>query len=147
MSENQEGKQFSGCVDRTKEAVPYKGIAVELQNMKVIMPPLNFEALYLHDALEKLDKLKNAMLEVQNSYSLNIPKPQLKDFIELTTMAIQRNYPDVTEQDVIAGLDFENMNELMGFLLVQNQTEEMKKHQEKVNAELLKNAVKATKQK
>lgn len=108
--------------DRTKEPVKFRGVPVTLQNMKVIMPPLNFAAFVDHDALVKIDRIKDVMLNSHENNSCNISKECLNDLIELITLAIQRNYPDISQEEIKAGLDFGNMQEIMGQLVVQNPT-------------------------
>jgi ethanolamine ammonia-lyase large subunit len=53
-------------------------------------------------------------------------------------MAISRNHPEVTAEEVKEGLDFSNCQPLIGLLIVQNPTEEIRLLMEKVDT-LIKN--------
>lgn len=79
----------------------YKGILVNLGDRRLVAPPLNFKSL---QALQgRLAQFKEGDLSPE----------ALNTIVEATYLSLQRNYPDITRDEVVDGLDLENMMDLM----------------------------------
>jgi hypothetical protein len=83
-----------------------KGVEFEFANgEKMIVPPLNLGAIELLQ--DRLGKFNGTM----NSESIAL-------VIDATLMALQRNYPEVTREQVSTDLlDLGNMEEVMGLVM------------------------------
>lgn len=113
--------QVVGFKDRTKETVPFAGSVVTLQNMAVIMPPLNFAALRTSQGLKKMNAIKAALEAVKTNNGFeSITEEVLEDVIDLTYKAVHRNYPDVSKDEIAEGLTVDALAEVMGSLLTIN---------------------------
>lgn len=119
-----------GVKDRTKEPVKFAGQVVELQNMKVIMPPLNFVAFRRKGAAKKLDQIIQSTQNISADGGFDIPDEVFDNVVELTHMAISRNYPDITLDEIEEGLDFDNMQGIIQKLMVQSNLAKLEKFQQ-----------------
>ena len=80
--------------------VKFKGISLELGGKAYVVPPLNLGALeQFQDRLEK--------------FSGGIDPESVKTVIDVTHAALQRNYPDITRNDIAELIDVGNMSEVM----------------------------------
>jgi hypothetical protein len=105
------------------ERVRFEGVKVELQNMKLTIPPLNFAVLRKQGGLKKLQNIQKGFLEAGDS--LNIPDEVFDDAIDLVWMAAKRNHPDLTKEQVEEGLDFNNIAKVLPILVNQNPVNEI----------------------
>jgi hypothetical protein len=74
----------------------FKGIKLTLGGKDLVVPPLNFRSLQqLQDRLA--------------TFSGGVDPESINLVVDATHEALKRNYPDMTRDDVIDGLDLENM--------------------------------------
>lgn len=101
------------------EKVKYEGIEVQLQNMTLILPPLNFKA-FRNGALKKLQLVIDGIKRLEDGNEVNIPEDVLEAAIELTWMAAARNYPEITKEQIEEGLDFDSLTKVIPVLITRN---------------------------
>lgn len=84
----------------------YKGIDIDFAGVSLKMPPLSGIAYAEHDAFEKIGEVEKTITEKGN-----FDGEAYKKMVCLVTLALQRNYPKITEKFVM-----ENVTD--GFALV-----------------------------
>lgn len=114
-----------------------KGIDIELNGEKYILPPLPVKAYSKGDASEKLKSLQNALSNIggDNGMADAFSQTNVSDLVALTTMALKRNYPEITEDQVEDG--FEDIMTLFGvfqYLISQNKEVQAKMEEARKNA-------------
>lgn len=78
----------------------FKGIPFQLGDRLLVVPPLNFRSLE-----ELQDRLAN--------FEAGVDKEARATIVDAAWHALRRNYPDITQDEIIDGLDIGNMQELM----------------------------------
>jgi hypothetical protein len=106
-----------------EEKVRFEGTKIELQNMKLIIPPLNFAVLRKQGGLKKLQNIQKGFSEAGDS--LDISDEIFDDTIDLVWLAARRNYPELTKEQVEEGLDFNNVSKILPILINQNPINEI----------------------
>ena len=108
------------------ENVKFSGVEVELQNMSLIIAPLNFKAMR-EGAFKKLSVVINAFEamdvarvsgDVANAF--NLPEEAIDAAVDLIWMAASRNYPDISKDQIAEGLDMDNIQKIMPILFTKN---------------------------
>lgn len=83
------------------EIVKFKGHEIELAGKKYIMPPLSPYAYAKYGASKKIQKIRSEVEKMQSTTDFGqLSEEAFMDLIELTTLALKRNYPDITEDIV-----------------------------------------------
>lgn len=78
----------------------YKGgIEIDFAGVILIMPPLSGIAYAEHDAFEKIGTVEKSIAEKGN-----FDGASYKTMVELVTLALQRNYPKITEKFVMENI-------------------------------------------
>lgn len=86
------------------ELVKFKGAEIELAGKKYILPPLSPFAFAKHGASKKIQKLREEVEKMQETGNFDaLSEESFMNIIELTTLALKRNYPDITEEEVGEG--------------------------------------------
>lgn len=103
------------------EEVKFRGVEIELAGKKYVMPPLPIKAFSKENASEKLQKIAEDVKKMgQNGWGA-ITADSWNALVELVTMALRRNYPDITPEDVEDGIeDAVTLMGLMEDLISQN---------------------------
>lgn len=78
----------------------FKGIKILLGDRELVVPPLNFRS--LQQLQERLAK-----------FSGGVDPESIGLVVDATHEALRRNYPEITRDEVIDGLDLENMLPVM----------------------------------
>jgi hypothetical protein len=104
------------------EKVKFEGKKVDLQNMSLIIPPLNFAVMRKQNGLKKLQNIMKAFSNFDEN-ALDIPDEVFDDATDLVWLAAVRNYPELTREQVEEGLDFGNIAKILPILIVQNPIE------------------------
>jgi hypothetical protein len=98
------------------DQLKYEGVKVTLAGETYVVPPLNFKALQIHEALIK------DFWKFQQSIKDGVPQEKLLDlpfqgkYLPIVHAAIVRNYPDVTLQHLEDELQMEDYGEFSGAL-------------------------------
>jgi hypothetical protein len=87
----------------------YEGLKVRIGEDEFIIPPLNF--FRLKKVLPLVDKLK----EVSGNQILKAE--EMEDFITIIHLALSRNYPEVTVQQVEEMVDLGNLRQILAAVL------------------------------
>ena len=118
------------------QSVKIPGTEILLSGEKYIMPSLPIKAFTKGDASQKLQKLGKDMADMKEKGLGAITSESWSNLISLVTTALNRNYPNVTDEQVEDGLD--DIMVLMG--LMENLVSQSKEYKENVAKER-KNAV------
>lgn len=83
----------------------FKGQEIELAGVKYQCPPLSPYAYAKYGASKKIQKIRDEIEKMQkgNQNFAELSEESFVNIIELTTLALKRNYPDITEDDVGEG--------------------------------------------
>jgi len=111
--------------------VKVKGIEIELNDQKYILPPLPIKAFSKGDASAKLKKINDDMRNINDDGLGAITAESWGNLVELVVTALRRNYPDITAEEVENG--FEDVTALMG--VMQNLVSQSAEFKDKVEAE------------
>lgn len=102
------------------EKVKFAGTEVELQNMTIIMPTLNFQSFREKGAMKKLNKVVKALGRMEQTQEFDLTDEELDTAVELVWMAAQRNYPEISKEQIAEGLDFDVLGKVMPVLISKN---------------------------
>ena len=99
-----------------------KGVPIELGGKEYILPPLPVRAYSKGDANAKIQKIQEALLKMQNNKGIvDIPPDAISDLVSLVTLALKRNYPDITEDLVEDEVyDIMSLVNMFQYLITQN---------------------------
>lgn len=126
------------------KAIPiFKGHEIILSGKEYILPPLPIKAYSKGDATERLKKIQEEGKSLKEDGITAFSKESINSLVSLTTTALQRNYPEITEEDVEDGFsDLMSLFECFQYLLSQDKVvqQKMKEAQKNVLAELAKKA-------
>lgn len=100
--------------------VKFDGETVELQNMTLVLPPLNFAAFRKHGALKKLQLVIDGMKKLEGGETVDLPDEVLEAAVDLVWLSAQRNYPELKKDEVEEGLDFDNLPKIIPALITRN---------------------------
>jgi len=78
--------------------VKYKGYEIDLAGKKYILPPLGIGAYKHHGAAEKMQNIQDA--KDKEGFKFTDIIDQLDDIVELTYLALLRNYPKITKVEI-----------------------------------------------
>lgn len=121
-----------------KQNVKFKGVDIELGGETYVLPPLPIKAFSKGDASAKIQRIQNEFVEMNDKQMLTISPESVSDLVDLVTMALGRNYPQIDEATVEDGCeDIMTLFSLFQYLISQN--DEMTKRME----EAQKNALRA----
>jgi hypothetical protein len=86
------------------DTLKFKGREIELAGVKYQCPPLSPYAYAKYGASKKIQKIREEIEKMQGSQNFaELSEESFTNIIELTTLALKRNYPDITEDDVGEG--------------------------------------------
>lgn len=87
------------------EFIKFKGREIELAGQKYQCPPLSPYAYAKYGASKKIQSIREEIEKMQkgNQNFGELSEESFVNIIELTTLALKRNYPDITEDDVGEG--------------------------------------------
>lgn len=112
--------------------VKFKGVEIELYGEKYQMPALSPYAFAKAEASEKFDKIQKEVKKASETGEMGaLSSDSYMTLIELVTLALNRNYPEVTQDMVGEGLEDSGLlMTLMQDLISQNQKlkEQMAEH-------------------
>lgn len=111
--------------------VKFVGTEVELQNMTIVAPTLNFIAYRDHDALKKLNMVIAELKNVEASGEIALSPEAINAAIELVWLSAVRNYPEITIDEIAEGLDIDNLGVILPKLVTKNKIAEVKEEVEK----------------
>jgi hypothetical protein len=102
----------------------YEGATVKLQDLTLIIPPLNFRLLRREGCAEKLQKVTDYFNAVtkqsDDQVKVSIPDEIMDLIAELVWKAAKRNYPELTLETIEENLDYNNCSRAVGILAYQN---------------------------
>ena len=102
------------------KAPNFKGVEIELAGTKYILPPLPIKAFSKGDATTKIQRIQADFKKMQGD-DFAISSESINDLVSLVTMALQRNYPGIPEDDVENGCeDIMTLFGLFQFLISQS---------------------------
>ena len=78
----------------------FKGIPFILGDKTLVVPPLNFRS---------LEELQDRLA----TFEAGVDKEARATIVDAAWHALRRNYPDITKDEIVDGLDIGNMQELM----------------------------------
>jgi hypothetical protein len=118
------------------EIVKFKGHEIELAGQKYTMPPLSPYAYAKYGASKKLQKIRSEVEKMQNTTNFGeLSEESFMNLIELATLALKRNYPDITEDVVGDGFyDGFGIIGLLQFLISQDEQVQAKIQEQIKNA-------------
>lgn len=99
----------------------FGGTEIELQNMTLVLPVLNFDAFRNHGAMKKMNMVIKALKRVEETEELDLTDDELDAAIDLVFLSAKRNYPEISKQDIAEGMDFEILGKVMPVLVTKNQ--------------------------
>jgi len=111
--------------------VKVKGVEIELNGQKYILPPLPIKAFSKGDASAKLKKINDDMRNINDDGLGAITAESWSNLVELVVTALRRNYPDIEAEEVENG--FEDVTALMG--VMQNLVSQSTEFKDKVELE------------
>ncbi|WP_196607428.1 hypothetical protein [Pectinatus frisingensis] len=119
------------CVD-----IPnVKGVEITLNNKIYILPPLPIKAYSKGNATEQIKQIQSDFKDAGKNNDIIISKESIASLVSLTTIALQRNYPDIKEEDVEDGIiDITTLCKIFGFLISQDNTVKQKMQEAEKNA-------------
>jgi len=101
--------------------VKYPGIPVKLGWKTYLMPPLGMKAVCDHNALKKISALQEQAKKGSQGGLEAFSPEMLNNLIDLLHMALLRNYPDITREEIFDGIpDVITATMLIGPLVSQN---------------------------
>lgn len=129
-----------------KTAPNVKGVDIELNGKTFVLPPLPIKAFSKFDALEKINAIQTDFEKMQGSSNLGaLSKETIINLVSLVGMALRRNYPDLTDDEVEDGLDdITSLFNMFQYLISQNI--EVKKKMEEARKNALREFVTKEKQ-
>jgi len=111
-------------VANVKETVKFPGVEVQLQNMVLEIPTMNFRLMRREGALVKLQILVNEFdsmgEKVTDGHSQLMSDAALDAAVDLVWMAAHRNYPDLSKEQIEEGLDMDNIKDIIPILISRN---------------------------
>lgn len=102
------------------EKVKFAGTEVELQNMKLVLPLLNFAAYRKGGAMKKLNMVFEGVKRADATGIFDLTDEELDAAVDLVYMSAVRNYPDITKEQIMEGLDIENLSKILPVLVTTN---------------------------
>lgn len=99
----------------------YPGTMVEFQNMTLIIPPFNFYELNKCNAQTRINNvIKEFQLFKDAANGIpELPKELMDEVAELIYLPAKRNYPELSLDDLLNGLDLDTMLEIVPLLQTQ----------------------------
>lgn len=87
------------------DILKFKGVPVEINGKTYTMPPLSPYAYAKADALEKIKVIETEVKAAEKSSSFGELTPNtFLSLIELVHLALKRNYPEITEEEIGEGV-------------------------------------------
>ena len=115
----------------------FEGTEIKMGAKIYVLPTLGGKAYRVGKAFEKLKKVEEVMSEQQKTQTIHMDSETIGIMYELVHMALQRNYSEITVDEVEDGLDLDGVMKCFP-LLVSQDSEKIKQGL----AELAKNAQK-----
>ena len=113
--------QGPGTDEPISYMVKYPGVPVKLGWKTYLMPPLGMKAVCDHDALKKITALQEQAKKGKEGGLEAFSSQMVNNLIDLVHMALLRNYPDITRDEVFDGVpDVITATLLIGPLVSQN---------------------------
>ena len=121
-----------------KKLAKYNGVEIVLGGDTYILPPLPIKAFSKGDASNKIKQIQEELQTMNESNAFAVSQESVANLVSLVTMALQRNYPALSEEVVEDGCeDIMVLFSLFRHLISQN--EELQRRME----EAQKNALRA----
>lgn len=121
-----------------KQNVKFNGVDIVLGGETYVLPPLPIKAFSKGDASEKIQRIQKEFVQMNEENTFAVSKESVSDLVDLVTMALARNYPQIDASLVEEGAeDIMFLFSLFQYLI--SQSEEMNKR----IAEAQKNALRA----
>lgn len=108
------------------EHVLIEGTKIEMRGQTYTLPTMGGKAYRLGNAFEKLSKIEDAMAQQKETGKIALNSEVIGYMYDLTTLALQRNYPELTVDDVEVGLDLNKIMECFPLLVSQNKEQTQK---------------------
>lgn len=122
----------------TKKTPKFQGVDIVLDGETYVLPPLPIKAFSKGNASEKIKRIQDEFREMEKSGGVTISQEGIADLVSLVTLALQRNYPALTEEIIEDGCaDVITLFGMFQYLIAQNDI--MKAEMEKAR----KNALRA----
>ena len=125
-----------------KKLMKFRGVEIDIAGEIYILPPLSPFAYAKANAGAKIKVIQDGIKEMQGAQDFGGLNPEVfMNLVELTWLALRRNYPDITEDEIGEGLS-DGMVAL-GLLqyLISQDAEVQAKIKERVESEMAKNAL------
>lgn len=128
----------------TKTVPNVKGVDIELNGTTYVLPPLPIKAYSKFDALKKINAIQEDLMKLNDDGNISaISQQTICDLVSLVGMALRRNYPDLTDEEVEDGL--EDIVTLFGlFHHIISQNNAVKKDMEQARKNALKELAQKT---
>lgn len=98
--------------------VRFPGTKVNIAGTEYIVPPLGMAAYSKHNAFEKLQKIHDSITSDEKGINFGgFTKDVIQDILELIYLAIRRNYPQTTVEELEDVLDFATCMEMIPILI------------------------------
>lgn len=88
-----------------KQNVKFNGVEIVLGGETYILPPLSIRAFSKGDASAKITKIQQEFQKMNEDNTLSISAECVSDLVSLVTLALARNYPQITEDVVEDGCE------------------------------------------
>ena len=130
----------------TTKAPNVQGVEIQLNGTTYVLPPLPIKAYSKFGALKKINAIQSDLIKMNKDGNIgDISQQTICDLVALIGMALRRNYPDLTDDEVEDGLDdIVTLFGLFNFIISQNNSVKRDMEQARKNA-LKELAQKATK--
>lgn len=88
-----------------KQLPKFKGVEIEIAGEKYILPALSPYAYAKADAGAKIKVIQQGIEQLQKTQDFGGLSPEVfMNLVELTWLALKRNYPDITQDEIGEGL-------------------------------------------
>ena len=97
-----------------------EGTKIQIRGKDYILPTMGGKAYRLGNAFEKLAKIEDALAIQTKTGKLSLNSELVGYMYDLTTMALQRNYPEMTADEVEDALDIDQIMDCFPLLVSQD---------------------------
>lgn len=105
----------------TKKTPKFQGVDIVLDGETYVLPPLPIKAFSKGNASEKIKRIQDEFREMEKSGGVTISQEGIADLVSLVTLALQRNYPALTEEIIEDGCaDVITLFGMFQYLIAQN---------------------------
>lgn len=105
----------------TKKTPKFQGVDIVLDGETYALPPLPIKAFSKGNASEKIKRIQDEFKAMEQAQGMTISQEGIADLVSLVTLALQRNYPALTEDVVEDGCeDIVTLFGMFQYLIAQN---------------------------